>query len=183
MRDRPGDGDDADEGSEIANGVHPRAAPLVDRSPARPSPQGKALRYGPGQLRHSQRSVARRAPKLRFQLWSDDGFLARTDCEVGEVGLAADVDEQTDGTGSGCRHGLGHAQRLGPVDQDVEVGVVDVDLQVGPFVRADVGACFLAAVGIHLSEPVERPVGVGEVLDRALVSGVGWVGLASIEGA
>jgi hypothetical protein len=64
-----------------------------------------------------------------------------------------------DGTGSECRLGFGQAQRLAPVDHDVEVSLLDVDLQVGSLVRADIGAGFVAAVGIDLSEPVDGQPG------------------------
>ncbi|HEU4907647.1 MAG TPA: hypothetical protein VFT17_02155 [Propionibacteriaceae bacterium] len=66
--------------------------------------------------------------------------------EVGEAALATDVDEQANIASGRCRLGLGQRRRLRSVDGNNQTGAVDVDLQVDPFVWADVRARFVASV-------------------------------------
>jgi hypothetical protein len=89
-----------------------------------------------------------------------------TEDEVGEEGLTADVDKEADSPGAGARLGFDDLQHLDAVHRRGERSVADVDLEVGPFVVPDVGRRFIAAVRILSSQPVEWPVGIGEVLDR-----------------
>jgi hypothetical protein len=84
---------------------------------------------------------------------------ARRDLEVGEEGFAADVDEQTDGVGDGCRLGFAQCQGFGSSDGRGQPGPVDVELERDPFVGADVRARFVVPVRIQLAQPIEFPVG------------------------
>ena len=100
--------------------------------------------------------------------------------KVGEVGLGADIDEEADVPDHGWRLRLFNDQDFDVVDGHGRGGAVNIDPQGVPVVRANVGAGFVAAVGILLAEPVELPVGVGEVLNSALVPGMRRVGLSSV---
>jgi hypothetical protein len=57
-----------------------------------------------------------------------------------------------------------------------------VAVERDPFVGADVRARFVVPVRIQLAQPIEFPVGVGEVLDGALVAWAGRIRLLSVQG-
>ena len=107
---------------------------------------------------------------------------ARRDLEVGEEGFAADVDEQADGAGHGCNLGFAQCQGFGSIDGRGQPRVVDVELERDPFVGADVRARFVVPVRVLLAQPVELPVGVGEVLNGALVTWAGRIRFCPFKG-
>jgi hypothetical protein len=135
------------------------------------APRLQGARSQPRDLRHQDCLTDADASVCRTVLHCHS---ARGDLEVGEEGFAADVDEQADSAGDGCGLGFVQCQGFGSIDGRGQPGVVDVERERDPFVGADVCAR-LVVPRVLLAQPVELPVGVGEVLDGALVTRAGRV--------
>src|SRR5215510_5362886 len=88
---------------------------------------------------------------------------------------------ETDPADLGCGFQIRRREFLLAVQRYSDARVVDIELEPDPFVVCNVGPGLVAPVRVFLAQPVEFPVGIGKVLDRALVARGGWVCLSAIE--
>ena len=98
-----------------------------------------------------------------------ESALAGCNAQIGEVPLGAAAHPETNATGFGCGFGIRQRKFLLAVDRHSDARVVDVEFERDPFVVGNVRPRLVASVRILLAQPVEFPVRIGEVLDRAVV--------------